>query len=297
MSISLNLVEDMQEHLMGVFERSAHRAGEVNEVLLPLIGAMLWRKNPGDPLKVNTKEGEGGNVIWFKVDDTRYALLYSHTDKHIKLMAGGRKGDLVQTFTNATTTNEVAKVFAGLGNSVPELSAQLKIRKEDRDPNAPKPPKDPRVKKARRLAKAAGKEPKNPEAKAARLAARAGKPPKDPAVKAARQAAKAGKPPKDPAVKAARQAAKASKAPKDPQGKTQGSRANGARDPRDKTARALARDVKVTARREQRRNTRAADKEAKAAAAAAAAKAQAESAAADPNAEQAHQPAVITAVK
>jgi hypothetical protein len=242
MSISLNLVEDMQEHLMVVFERSAHHAGEVNEVMLSLIGAMLWRKNPGDPLKVNTKEGEGGNVIWFKVDDTRYALLYSHTDKHIKLMAGGRKGELVQTFTNDTTTNEVAKVFAGLGNSVPELSKQRKIRKEDRDPNAPKPPKDPRVKKARRLAKAAGKEPKNPEAKAARLAARA------------------GKPPKDPAVKAARQAAKASKAPKDPQGKTQGSRANGARDPRDKTARALARDVKVTARREQRRNTRAADK-------------------------------------
>lgn len=276
MSVSLNLVEDMQEHLMGVFERSAHHAGEVNEVLLSLIGAMLWRKNPGDSLKVNTKEGEGGNVIWFKVDDTRYALLYSHTDKHIKLMAGGRKGELVQTFTNATTTNEVAKVFAGLGNSVPELSAQRKIRKEDRDPNAPKPPKDPRVKKARRLAKAAGKEPKNPEAKAARLAARADKPPKDPAVKAARVAAKADKAPK---------------------AKAEGQQANGARDPQDKAARALARDAKVTAQREQRRNTRAADKEAKAAAAAAAAKAQAESAAADPNAEQAHQPAVITAVK
>ena len=55
MSISLNTVEDLQEHLLGVFERSAHHAGEVNEVLLTLIGAMLWRKSPGDVLKVNTK--------------------------------------------------------------------------------------------------------------------------------------------------------------------------------------------------------------------------------------------------
>lgn len=270
MSISLTQVEDVQEHLMGVFERSAHHAGEVNEVLLSLVGAILWRKNPSDAIKVNTKEGAGGNVIWFKVDDTRYALLYSHEDKHIKLVAGGRKGELVQTFTNANTTNEVAKVFAGLGNPVPELSAQRKIRKEDRDPNAPKPPKDPRMKKARRLARAAGKEPKNPEAKAARLAARA------------------DKPPKDPAVKAARLAAKADKAPKDLQ-------ANGARDSQAKAARAQARDAKVAAQREQRRNTRVADKEAKAAAAEAAAKAQADLAAADPTAAQALQPAVITA--
>lgn len=176
MSISLTQVQDLQEHLLGVFERSAHHAGEVNEVLLSLCGALLWRKNPAEPFKVNTKEGAGGNVIWFKVDHTRYALLYSHEERVIKLLAGGRKGELIQTFTNATPTSEVARIFAGLGESVPELSEVRKVRREDRDPNAPK---DPQIKAARQLAKAAKaqKAPKDPaekaEAKAARTAAKA----------------------------------------------------------------------------------------------------------------------------
>ena len=236
MSISLVNVEDLQEHLLGVFERSAHHAGEVNEVLLTLSGAILWRKNPKDAVKVNTKEGAGGNVIWFRVDNTRYVLLYSHEERVIKLVEGGRKGTLIQTFTNATSTNEVARVFATLGKSVPELSAARKGRREDRDPNAPK---DPQRKQERLLAKAA-------------------KADKDPAAKEARQLAKAAK---DPNAKEARLQAKAAKAE--------------------------AREAKVKAQRDQRRNNRADDKAARAAAieaaaseAAAAAVAEAEAAAA-----------------
>lgn len=171
MSIPLPQVQDLQEHLLGVFERSAHHAGEVNEVLLSLIGAMLWRKNPQDVIKVNTKEGTAGNVVWFRVDNTRYALLYSHEERVIKLVESGRKGNVVETFTNATPTTEVARVFATLGNSVPGLNEMRKVRREDRDPNAPK---DPQIKIARQLAKAQ-KAQKDPEAKAAKSAAKLAK--------------------------------------------------------------------------------------------------------------------------
>ncbi|MFZ5548423.1 MAG: hypothetical protein ACOZJX_06990 [Pseudomonadota bacterium] len=201
MAISLTEVDELQEHLLGVFKRSDHHAGEVNEVLLSLSGAILWRKKPGDPIKVNTKEGAGGNVIWFRVDGTRYALLYSHEERFIKLMAGGRKGELVSTFTNATPTAEVARIFAGLGNGIAAPSESKKVRKEDRDPDAPKvkvaktdnPAKAEKV-AAKKLRADRPKKPKDRAAKEARLKAR------DEKVrqhredrKAARQASKAGK--------------------------------------------------------------------------------------------------------
>lgn len=179
MAISLTEVDELQEHLLGVFKRSDHHAGEVNEVLLSLSGAILWRKKPGDPIKVNTKEGAGGNVIWFRVDGTRYALLYSHEERFIKLVAGGRKGELVSTFTNATPTAEVARIFASLGNGIAAPSESKKIRKEDRDPAAPKvkmakadkPDKAEKV-AARKLKADKPHKPKDRAAKEARLKAR-----------------------------------------------------------------------------------------------------------------------------
>jgi Integron cassette protein VCH_CASS1 chain len=151
MPISLVNVDELQEHLLGVLRRSDHHAGDVNEVLLTISGAILWRKNPSDPVKVNTKEGAGGNVIWFRVEGTRYALLYNHVESRIELTEGGRKGELLHTFTNATPTAEVVRVFAGLGEGVLELSKSRKVRKEDRDPKEAKSREERQRIKAERL--------------------------------------------------------------------------------------------------------------------------------------------------
>ncbi|MFO1340419.1 MAG: hypothetical protein U1F53_19725 [Burkholderiaceae bacterium] len=156
MPISLVNVDDLQEHLLGVLRRSDHHAGDVNEVLLTIAGAILWRKSPGDAVKVNTKEGAGGNVIWFRVDGTRYALLYNHVDRRIELAEGGRKGELIKAFTIETTTQEVVRVFAALGDGVLELSKSRKLRKEDRPEKEGKSPAErQRLKAERQQAKQA----------------------------------------------------------------------------------------------------------------------------------------------
>ena len=155
MPISLVNVDDLQEQLLGILRRSDHHAGEVNEVLLTISGAILWRKSP-EPVKVNTKEGVGGTVIWFRVDGLRYALLYNHELRRIELSEGGRKGELLCTFTNETPTAEVVRVFAGLGEGVEELSKSRKIRKEDRAPGESRTAADrQRIKAERQQAKEA----------------------------------------------------------------------------------------------------------------------------------------------
>jgi hypothetical protein len=130
MAIALKSVDDLQEHLLGVFERSDHHAGEVNEVLLAIAGGILWRKNAGAHVRVSEKDGAGGNVIWFRVGLQRYALLYSHRARRIELMFGGRRGHLIHTFTNSTPLAEVAQVFATLGMSEEEAQAYLAARAE-----------------------------------------------------------------------------------------------------------------------------------------------------------------------
>jgi len=130
MAIALKSVDELQEHLLGVFERSDHHAGEVNEVLLAIAGGILWRKNAGAHVRVSEKDGAGGNVIWFRVGLQRYALLYSHRARRIELMFGGRRGHLIHTFTNSTALAEVAQVFATLGMSEEEAQAYRAARAE-----------------------------------------------------------------------------------------------------------------------------------------------------------------------
>lgn len=130
MAIALKSVDELQEHLLGVFERSDHHAGEVNEVLLAIAGGILWRKNAGAHVRVSEKDGAGGNVIWFRVGLQRYALLYSHRARRIELMFGGRRGHMVHTFTNSTSLAEVAQVFSTLGMSEDEAQAYLAARAE-----------------------------------------------------------------------------------------------------------------------------------------------------------------------
>ena len=130
MAIALKSVDELQEHLLGVFERSDHHAGEVNEVLLAIAGGILWRKNAGAHVRVSEKDGAGGNVIWFRVGLQRYALLYSHRARRIELMFGGRRGHMIRTFTNSTSLAEVAQVFATLGMSEEEAQAYRAARAE-----------------------------------------------------------------------------------------------------------------------------------------------------------------------
>lgn len=115
MAIALKSVDALQEHLRGVLEHADRHAGGVNEVLLAVIGGVLWRKNPGEPVRVGDKNGAGGNIIWFRIGAQRYALLYKYKAGRIELMLDSRHGYVLHAFTNATPLAEVVRVFSTLG--------------------------------------------------------------------------------------------------------------------------------------------------------------------------------------
>jgi hypothetical protein len=114
MALTVTEIEELREYLRGVMDRADHHAGTVNEVALALAGAILWRKNDDEPIKVMVREGETTNVLWVRIGPKRYALSYNHTSRQIELREGGLQGPTLHTFTNATPMSSVRTIFESL---------------------------------------------------------------------------------------------------------------------------------------------------------------------------------------
>jgi hypothetical protein len=85
----------LQQYLLGVVARADHHADNVNEVVLSLAGAIIWRKGPDD-LEVMVRDGVVKNVLWVRINGQRYALSYNHNDRTIEMRCGSTQGLLVR---------------------------------------------------------------------------------------------------------------------------------------------------------------------------------------------------------
>ena len=103
----------LRNYLRGVMNKADHHGPNVNEVVLALAGSVVWRKDD-KPIEVLGREGEMKNVLWFRVDGTRYALSYNHDTGEIELRQGTIQGSVIGSFSNTTTNNEVRQFFARL---------------------------------------------------------------------------------------------------------------------------------------------------------------------------------------
>ena len=114
MALTVTEIEELRAYLKGVMDRADHHAGGVSESALALTGAILWRKNDEEPIKVMVREGETTNVLWVRIGMKRYAFSYNHAMRHIELREGGLQGPTLHTFTNNTALSEVRAVFQKL---------------------------------------------------------------------------------------------------------------------------------------------------------------------------------------
>ncbi len=106
-------IDVLRDYLQGVVGRADDHAQTVNEVCLSIAGGVVWRKD-NQPVEVMAIEGEMKNVLWFRVGGQRYALSYNHETREIQLRRGTTHGDVVASFSNATSNGEVRNIFARL---------------------------------------------------------------------------------------------------------------------------------------------------------------------------------------
>jgi hypothetical protein len=114
MALTVTEIEELREYLNGVMNRADHHAGSVNEIALALVGAIIWRKNDDDPIRVMVREGQTTNVLWVRIGDVRYALSYNHDQSQIEMRAGSVQGPTLHRFDNNTPLSAVRAAFERL---------------------------------------------------------------------------------------------------------------------------------------------------------------------------------------
>lgn len=112
MPVALPDVDLLQAYLTRVLERADHHARGVDQIALALVGAVVWRK-AGTLEVMPTKDGTG-NVLWFHVGKSRYALTYNHDAGTIDLKRKSTQGELVASLDNNTSLADLRKLFEGL---------------------------------------------------------------------------------------------------------------------------------------------------------------------------------------
>ena len=113
MAKTLTEIDEIQKYLEGVLNRAGHHAQNVQEVILTLVGALIWKK--GDtPIKAMYSEDDYKNVMWAYINNKKYAFSYNHADKTIDMRQGSTQGITIKTFTNDTTPSEIMQFFRDL---------------------------------------------------------------------------------------------------------------------------------------------------------------------------------------
>jgi hypothetical protein len=114
MPLTVTDVDGLRTYICGVMERASHHAGNVDEVALALVGAILWRKDDDADIKVMAKNGEAKNVLWVRIGEQRYAFSYNHRTGKIEMRAGNMRGKPLHRFSNATQLSKVKAIFERL---------------------------------------------------------------------------------------------------------------------------------------------------------------------------------------
>ena len=114
MALKAKDINDLQEYLEGILERARHHAGNVNEIVLTLAGAVIWKKDTGSDLTVKQYRGQPANILWVKIKEKRYAFCYNHSTEKVEMREGTLKGEAKYTFDNETTASQIFQIFDDL---------------------------------------------------------------------------------------------------------------------------------------------------------------------------------------
>lgn len=114
MAKDISDINSLQKYLIGVMGRGNHHAEDVSEIVLTLVGAVIWKKND-DPIQVRQHRGELANILWWhSKKQKKYAFRYDHVERKIELRKKTYKGDVIATFDNKSQTSDIIEIFDAL---------------------------------------------------------------------------------------------------------------------------------------------------------------------------------------
>jgi len=112
MALTITTLNLLNEYINGVMNRANHHGQNVNEIVLTLAGAVIWRAT--QDVEVRTFKDQTANILWLTVNGHRYAIAYNHETFHIEIRYRSQNGTVLAKFDNSTSTSDVKRIFLGL---------------------------------------------------------------------------------------------------------------------------------------------------------------------------------------
>ncbi len=114
MPVAVNDVDTLKTYISGVMVRADHHANNVSSIALALAGAIVWRKDDDNAIRVMEQAGDMKNVLWVKIGGQQYAFSYKHETASIEMRKGTTQGKVLHSFDNATPLAGVEEIFRNL---------------------------------------------------------------------------------------------------------------------------------------------------------------------------------------
>jgi len=111
MSKEIKDVGVLQEYIKRIKGKANHHAEDVEEIIFPLIGAIVWRCKDIKCLEV---AGDIKNVLWISTGSKKYAFSYNHVAKKIEIRKDSIKGKVLNSFDNNDTIAGIIQIFSKL---------------------------------------------------------------------------------------------------------------------------------------------------------------------------------------
>jgi len=112
MAVVVPSIDSLQKYLQGVMGRADHHAREIEDIILAIVGAVVWKKS--GEISVRTRKGEMANEVQVAIGGKKYAICYSHELKRIEVRNNNNRGLAIAHFDNDTPVREVKEFFATL---------------------------------------------------------------------------------------------------------------------------------------------------------------------------------------
>jgi hypothetical protein len=112
MALTITTLNLLNQYINGVMERADHNGQNVNEIVLTLAGAVIWRAT--QDVEVRAYNDETGNILWLTINGHRYAIAYNHNTLNIEIKDRNQNGTVLATFNNTNTALDVKNTFSTL---------------------------------------------------------------------------------------------------------------------------------------------------------------------------------------
>ena len=112
MALKVSNISDFQQYFEGVMGRANHHADNVNEIILALVGGVVWKSN--GRFQVKQYAGMPANMLWMEVGDQIYCFKFNHETDCIEVHLNTHNGEVIKEFNNSTPLSEVKSFFERL---------------------------------------------------------------------------------------------------------------------------------------------------------------------------------------